>query len=60
MSGWESMECVFHGESSHVDSIMTTKKVLTVAEEQGRACRAAFIIFACSYSGTARHALVHW
>jgi len=59
MLGCESMECVLHGESSHAGSIMTSKKGLSVAEEQARACRTAFLISSGSYSGTARHNPVH-
>ena len=59
MSGLESMECVLHGESSHVGSIMTTRKGLSVAVDQARACKTPFLISVGSYSGTDRHEPVH-
>ena len=59
MLEWDSIESVLHGESSHAGSIMTTSRGLSVAFEQARACRTAFLISAGSCSGTARHKLVH-
>jgi hypothetical protein len=57
--GWDSIECVLYGESSHAGSIMTTSKGLSVAAEQARACRTAFMVYVGSCSGTARHEPVH-
>jgi hypothetical protein len=49
------MECVLHGESSHVGSIKMTRNGLSVEVEQARACTTTFLIFDGSYLGTARH-----
>ena len=57
--GWDSVECVLYGASSGAGSIMTTSKGLSVAVEQARACRTAFLVSRGSCSGTARHEPVH-
>ena len=57
--GWDSMECVLHGASSHAGSIMTISKGLSVAVEQAMVCRTVFLVFADSCSGTSRHEPVH-
>ncbi len=44
MLRWESLECVFHCESSHAHSIETTWDGLSVAMEQARACRTVIVI----------------
>jgi hypothetical protein len=49
------MDCFFHSASSHAGIIMTTSKGLSVAVEQARACRTAFLVHVGAYSGTARH-----
>ncbi len=59
MVGCESMECVFHVESSHAGSIKTVRSGLLVEVEQARACRTVFLVFTCSCLGTARHEPVH-
>ena len=59
MLGWDSMECVLHGASSHAGRIMTTSRGLSVAAEQARACRTAFFVYDGSCSGTARLEPIH-
>ncbi len=59
MLGWESIYCVLHDESSHDGSIKTARNGLSVEVKQAWTRRAAFVIFARSYWGTARHELVH-
>ena len=57
--GWERMDCVFYGDSSHAGSMKTTKNGQLVVVEYARACRTDFGRFSCSKSGTARHEHVH-
>ena len=40
--GWESMECILHGEISYSGSIRTTKTGLSVTMEKARAFRSGF------------------
>ena len=57
--GWERMECVLQGESSHAGSIKTPKNGLLVVIEHAIACRTDFCRSSVSNSGTARHEHVH-
>ena len=57
--GWETMECVIQGESSHPGSIRTAKNGLLVVVEHARACRTEFRRYLASNSGTTRHDHVH-
>jgi hypothetical protein len=57
--GWEKMECVLQGESSHAGNMKTAKNGLLVVVEHARACITTFRRFSGSKSGKARHEYVH-
>ena len=57
--GWERMECVLQGETSHAGNIKTTKNGLLVAVEHARSRRTAFRRSSGSKSGKARHEHVY-
>ncbi len=51
--GYESMECVLHGESSQAGRIKTTRSGFGDIVEEASACRTALRISSGSYSGLA-------
>ena len=57
--GWERIERVLQGESSHAGNIKTTKNGLLVVVEHSRACRTVFRRPSGSKSRKARYAHVH-
>ena len=57
--GWERMECVLQGESSHDGNTKINKSELLVVVEHAKACRTEFCRSSGSKSGTAWHESVH-
>ena len=56
--GWESMECVLHGESSHARCINATRTGFEDIMAQAMACKIVVRMSTGSYSGLARHKIV--
>jgi hypothetical protein len=53
--GWERMECVLQGESSHAGNIKTTRYGLLVVVDHARTWKTDFCRSSGSKSGNARH-----
>ena len=55
MLWWPRIAAEFHGVSSQIGRISTTKKGVSCASEEARACRTALSMSSGSYSGLAIH-----
>ena len=55
MLWWPRIAAEFHGVSSHIGRINTTKKGVSCASEEARACRTALSMSSGSYCGLAIH-----
>ncbi len=55
MLWWPRIAAEFHGVSSHIGRISTTKKGISCASEEARACKTTLSMSSGSYSGLAIH-----